>query len=103
MTSTIPPHLLGPWPEGITLSRHELGSYVDDVADGSLDDQPTRCSPWSVGDVTRHLAATFQRFQLMLDQGRAGDYTPPFSPAELDDENLHAVGHPSAVNPLKRS
>jgi uncharacterized protein (TIGR03083 family) len=91
MTSNVPPHLLGPWPDGRALSRRELTAYVDDVADGSLDDRPTQCAPWSVRDVTAHLAATFQRFQLMLDQGRAGDFTPPFSPDELDTENLRAV------------
>jgi uncharacterized protein (TIGR03083 family) len=82
---------MGPWPDGVAPSRKELGAYVDEVDDGSLDDQRTRCSPWSVRDVTTHLAATFQRFQLMLDQGRAGDFTPPFTPEELDAENLRAV------------
>ena len=91
MDSTVPPHLQGPWPDGIASSRHELGAYVDDVSDGARDDQPTRCSPWTVRDVTAHLAATFQRFHRMLDQGRGGDFTPPFSPEELDAENLRAV------------
>jgi uncharacterized protein (TIGR03083 family) len=75
----------------MALSRTELAAYVDDVADGSLDDEPTRCAPWTVRDVTAHLAATFQRFQTMLDQGRSDDFTPPFTPEELDDENLRAV------------
>ena len=91
MASTIPPHLQGPWPDGIALSRKELAAYVNDVADGSLDDEPTRCDPWSVRDVTTHLAVTFERFQRMLDQGRAGDFTAPFPAEELDDENLRAV------------
>lgn len=91
MTPTVPPHLHGPWPDGVALSHLELGAYVDDVADGSLDEQSTRCPPWVVRDVTAHLAATFQRFQLMLDQGRTGDFTPPFTPEELDTENLRAV------------
>jgi uncharacterized protein (TIGR03083 family) len=56
-----------------------------------LDDEPTRCVPWSVRDVTAHLAATYRRFQRMLDQGRSGDFTPPFAPDELDEENLRAV------------
>lgn len=91
MTSSVPPHLQGPWPNGVAASRHELVAYVDDVRDGALDDRPTRCSPWSVRDVTTHLAATFQRFQRMLDQGRTGDFTPPFAQDELDAENLRAV------------
>lgn len=91
MSPAIPEHLHGPWPDGRELSRLELRAYVDEVADGSFDGEPTRCEPWSVRDVTTHVAATFERFQLMLDQGRTGDFTPPFTPEELDAENLRAV------------
>lgn len=85
------PPLAGPWPDGIAATRNELSSYIDDVADGSLDALATRCTPWSVRDVTIHLAETFRRFQRMLDQGRSGDFTQPFTPEELDAENLRAV------------
>ena len=85
------PQFAGPWPDGLVATRHELSSYLDDVADGSLDSLATRCAPWSVRDVTVHLAETFRRFHGMLDQGRAGDFTRPFAPDELDVENLRAV------------
>jgi uncharacterized protein (TIGR03083 family) len=91
MSPAIPEHLQGPWPDGVALSRLELQGYVTDVDGGSLDDEPTRCTPWSVRDVTAHLAATFQRFHRMLVQGRSGDFTPPFTPDELDEENRRAV------------
>ena len=61
------------------------------ASDPSLWDLPTVCRPWTVRDVTRHLAATFQRFADMLEQSRTGDLTPPFSREELDDANLRAV------------
>ena len=81
----------GPWPDGIASTRVELRRFLDDVADGSLDDLATGCAPWTGRDVTIHLAETFLRFRRMLDQGRTGDFTPPFTPAELDAENLRAV------------
>ena len=80
----------GTWPDLRPLVRAELSSYLAAVAD--LDpDLPTRCPPWSVRDVTRHLAATFERFGVMLARGRAGDLSPPFTVADLDEENLRAV------------
>lgn len=91
MSSDVAPSFAGPWPDGVALTRRELSGYVDDVADGSLDALATRCSPWLVRDVTIHVAETFRRFQRMLDQGRGGDFTPPFTPDELDAENLRAV------------
>lgn len=72
-------------------ARAELSAYVDEVADGSLDDLPTRCEPWKVRDVTAHLAATFDRFGRMLEQGRHGDFAPPFAMEELDAVNLRDV------------
>ncbi|MGZ4708061.1 MAG: maleylpyruvate isomerase family mycothiol-dependent enzyme, partial [Acidimicrobiales bacterium] len=83
--------LAGPWPDGRGATRHELARYLGDVADGSLDRLPTGCEPWTGRDVTVHLAATFRRFGRMLEQGRGGDFTPPFAPDELDVENLRAV------------
>jgi len=91
MNALVAPQFAGPWPDGIALTRDELSRYVNDVADGSLDALATRCSPWSVRDVTIHLAETFRRFQRMLDHGRSADFTPPFTPEELDAENLRAV------------
>ena len=91
MISPVEPHLAGPWPDGTMLVRAELASYLDDVAGGALDALPTRCDPWTVRDVTVHLAETFRRFERTLDQGRAGDFTAPFTPDELDAENLRAV------------
>jgi uncharacterized protein (TIGR03083 family) len=80
----------GPWPDIRPLVRAELDAYAAAVAamDGGL---PTRCRPWTVTDVTRHLAATFERFVAMLEQGRRGDLSPPFPPDQLDAENLRAV------------
>jgi uncharacterized protein (TIGR03083 family) len=87
----VSPPFVGPWPDGIVATRHELASYLADVADGSLDALATRCAPWSVREVTVHLAETFRRFHLMLEQGRRGDFAPPFASDELDSENLRAV------------
>ena len=72
------------------LVRRELAAYL--AALPALDqDLPTRCPPWTVGDVTRHLAATFERYLALLDQARRGDFTPPFGPDDLAAENLRAV------------
>lgn len=84
-------HLSGPWPDGRTLLRREVDSYVAEVADGSIDRLPTRCPPWTVADVTTHVAETLRRFDAMIDQARTGDFTPPFAPDETDGENLRAV------------
>jgi uncharacterized protein (TIGR03083 family) len=84
--------MAGPWSDGaVPAARQELARYLDDVADGSLDGLVTGCVPWTGRDVTVHLAETFRRFSRMLDQGRRGDFTPPFTPDELDAENLRAV------------
>jgi len=89
--SGIAPPVAGPWPDGRAASRHELSRYLDDVADGSLDGLATGCVPWTGRDVTVHLTETFRRFSRMLEQGRRGDFTPPFTPDQLDAENLRAV------------
>ncbi|HWL37727.1 MAG TPA: maleylpyruvate isomerase family mycothiol-dependent enzyme [Frankiaceae bacterium] len=80
----------GPWPDIRPLVAAELDAYLAAVAaiDPAL---PTRCAPWTVRDVTTHLAATFERFVAMLSQGRRGDLTPPFAPEDMDAENLRAV------------
>jgi uncharacterized protein (TIGR03083 family) len=78
------------WPDTTMLVRRELLLYLEAAsrADSSL---PTRCPPWSVRDVTAHLAATFERYARNLERGRSGDLTPPFAPDELDAENHRAV------------
>ena len=99
MSDRIAPTVAGPWPDGIAATRLELTRYLDDIGSGALDALPTRCVPWTVRDITIHLTETFRRFGKMLDQGRRGDFTPPFAQDELDAENLRAVaafrGHPS--------
>jgi hypothetical protein len=77
-------------PDTSNLVRRELLLYLEahSRTNGSL---PTRCPPWTVDDVTKHLAATFERFANMLAQGRRGDMTPPFHPDELSRVNLQAV------------
>jgi uncharacterized protein (TIGR03083 family) len=81
----------GPWPLRKDLMFDELDAYLDEVRDPTLRGLPTRCSPWTVEDVTAHLAETFRRFYEMLRRSRAGDLSPPFAPNELDEENLRAV------------
>jgi len=71
--------------------RREVDAYVADVADGTLDELPTRCEPWTVADVTTHLAETFLRFNRMIERGRHGDFAPPFGMDELDAENQRAI------------
>ncbi|MDQ1712932.1 MAG: hypothetical protein QOE45_2382 [Frankiaceae bacterium] len=78
----------GEWPDHRALVRVELDAYAAAGVDGDL---PTRCVPWTVTDVTRHLAATFERFVAMLEQGRRGNFSPPFPREALDTENLRAV------------
>lgn len=85
------PHLRGPWPDGRPLLRREVAAYLADVADGSIDHLPTRCAPWTVADVTAHLAVSLLRFNAMIDQSRNGDLSPPFAPELIDEENLEAV------------
>jgi uncharacterized protein (TIGR03083 family) len=87
----VAPHLVGPWPDGREVLRTELDAYLAEVGGGRLDPLATRCPPWSVRDVTTHLAETFARFGRMLAQGRTGDFAPPFPASELDAENLRAV------------
>ncbi|HEY7439218.1 MAG TPA: maleylpyruvate isomerase family mycothiol-dependent enzyme [Acidimicrobiia bacterium] len=99
--SQIAPQLAGPWPDGVALTRREVDAYLADVGSGALDGQPSACEGWTVRDVTAHLAATFTRFDAMLQRGRTGDFAPPFAADELDVENQRAVrdfgGDPARV------
>jgi uncharacterized protein (TIGR03083 family) len=91
MTPIVEPYLAGPWPPAAELVRAELSAYLDAADDPDVMGLPTRCSPWTVRDLTAHLAMTFKRFARMLEQSRAGDLSPPFARDELSAENLSAV------------
>lgn len=71
--------------------RAELAAYLADAADPAAQTLPTRCPPWTVRDVSAHLAETFARFGRLLARSRAGDLTAPFGPADLGAENLRRV------------
>lgn len=80
-----------PWPTAVDWTREELRRYLDAAADPACQALPTRCPPWTVRDLTAHLAATFQRFADLLDEARAGNLDDPFPPDRLTEENLRAV------------
>lgn len=80
-----------PWPAAVGWSRVELRSYLEAAADPAIQALATRCPPWTVADLTAHLAATFRRFADQLDRARAGNLEPPFGPDQLTAENLRAV------------
>lgn len=73
------------------LVRAELRAYLADAADPAIQELPTRCAPWTVRDLSAHVAETFRRFNRLLAQARAGDLTPPFGPKDLKEENLRTV------------
>lgn len=75
----------------LPLVRAELDAYLRDAADPEGQTLPTRCPPWTVHELTAHVAATFARFGRLLAQSRAGDLSPPFKPELLSRENLRAV------------
>jgi uncharacterized protein (TIGR03083 family) len=81
----------GDWPLRADLLRSEADAYITTVRDPSAWELPTRCPPWTVLDVTRHLAATFHRYVELLRRSRTGDFRPPFKPEDLAEENLRAV------------
>lgn len=81
----------GPWPDAGELVERELARYLATAADRRNAELPTRCPPWTVSEVTTHLAATFERFNRMLARGRAGDLNRPFERDELSAQNLRAV------------
>lgn len=81
------------------LLRRELDAVVADPADGDL---LTRCDPWTVSDVYRHLAATFYRYDELLRRARDGRMEPPFGPDDLPAENQRAVdGFPPGLDPRR--
>jgi len=81
----------GDWPLRADLLRNEADAYIADARVVEMRDLPTRCPPWTVHDVTRHLAATFHRYVELLRRSRTGDFRPPFKPEDLAEENLRAV------------
>lgn len=85
------PRAMGPWPLVTDLVRAELTAYLDDASLPGVQMLPTRCTPWTVRDLTAHLALTFRRFAEMLESSRHGDLSPPFAPEELSAHNLQAV------------
>jgi len=82
---------VGDWPLRADLLRIEADAYISFVRDQSVWELPTRCAPWTVSDVTRHLAATFHRYVELLRRSRTGDFRPPFKPEDLGEENVRAV------------
>ena len=84
-------NLMGPWPLVTDLVRAELRAYLDAARSAEIEALPTRCSPWTVCDLTAHLGLTFRRFGDMLEQSRSGDLSPPFGPQELPARNLRNV------------
>jgi uncharacterized protein (TIGR03083 family) len=82
---------MGPWPLVTGLVREELKAYLDAARVPGVERLLTRCPPWTVRDLTAHLALTFRRFAEMLEKSRRGDFSPPFAPEELSAHNLRAV------------
>jgi len=91
----------GDWPLRTDLLRNEADAYIVSARVAEVQPLLTRCPPWTVHDVTRHLAATFHRYVELLRRSRTGDFRPPFAPEDLAEENLRAVrefsGDPIAV------
>jgi uncharacterized protein (TIGR03083 family) len=81
----------GNWPLRTDLLRSEADAYIVDARVSSAQPLPTRCPPWSVHDLTKHLAATFHRYVELLRRSRTGDFRRPFAPEDLPEENLRAV------------
>ena len=81
----------GPWPPTTDLVHAELTAYLEDTADPSVHRLPTRCVPWTVTDLTAHVAMTFRRYLELLRRSRAGKLETPFAPEDLPTENLRTV------------
>jgi len=96
MTPTVEPDLAGLWPPAAELVQAELGAYLDAASDPDVAGLATRCSPWTVRDLTAHLAMTFKRFVRMLEQSHPGDLSPPFARGEL------AAGEPACGRRVHR-
>jgi uncharacterized protein (TIGR03083 family) len=82
---------VGDWPLPTSLLLGECDAYITDARLVRLQPLPTRCPPWTVLDITTHLAATFHRFAELLRRARSGESRPPFAPDALSEENLRAV------------
>jgi uncharacterized protein (TIGR03083 family) len=80
-----------PWPDAARWSHRELRAYLDAAANPAIQALPTRREPWTVTDLSAHLAATFRRFADQLERARAGNLGAPFGSGELTSENLRAV------------
>lgn len=91
MTVTGFPASAVPWPDAVDWSHRELRAYLDAAADPAVQARPTRCPPWTVADLSAHLAATFRRFADQLENARAGSLAAPFARGDLPGENLRAV------------
>jgi len=87
----IAPWAAGDWPLRTDLLRSEADSYITDARVSEAQSLATRCPPWTVNDLTKHLAATFHRYVELLRRSRTGDFRPPFAPEDLAEENLRAV------------
>lgn len=81
----------GPWPPATDLVHAELTAYLEDTADPSVHGLQTRCRPWTVTDLTAHVAMTFRRYLELLRRSRAGKFEPPFAPKDLAIENVRTV------------
>jgi len=66
-----------PWPAALDWSAAELRGYLTAAADPALQGLATRCPPWTIRDLTVHLAMTFRRFADQLRNANAGDLTAP--------------------------
>lgn len=75
----------------VDLIREEANGFL--VAAGLPESASvaTRCEPWTVRDLTAHLASTVRRFSDALERSRKGDFTPPFDPPALSAENMAGV------------
>ena len=87
----IEPGYGGPFPDGTQALAREATVFLEATSDPASHDRPTICELWTVLDLVRHLAATFQRFNERLDRSREGDFSKPFEPDDLGEENLRAV------------
>jgi hypothetical protein len=83
----------GPWSDARELVEQELAAYRATAADRANIGLPTRCSHWTINDITAHLAASFERFNRRLARRRSGDLSRPFERGDLSADNLRAVEH----------
>lgn len=99
MTPEVAPAFVGPWPLCSELLRAEVDALVRYQVDATL---PTRCAPWTVGDVRKHVAATFYRYNELLRRGRVQNFADPFAVEDVPAENQRAIDNwPVARDPDK--